>query len=225
MHDRAQFWSLIPDWAQVSLHARGIDIAVVDPGSIWLVSGDIDAFAARHGAGETLGPRKPCSIGVYALRVAPDRILFIGGSDDIDAPVGRFQMHLHARIGDHEVRDHAGHARVEQRDRACHAHHPARFRTGELDGFLGRFRLDQHGFAVRVEILADLGHREVPRRALDQAHAEALLEHGDAAAELRLGNAERAAGWREAAPIDDLREVIEVVQVQHEPLIVPPIGL
>jgi len=85
MHDRAQFWSPLPDWVQVSLHARGIDIAVVDPGSIWLVSGDIDAFAARRGAGETLGPRKPCSIGVYALRVAPDRILLVGGSNDIDA--------------------------------------------------------------------------------------------------------------------------------------------
>ena len=84
MHDRAQFWSPLPEWPRVSLHAHGVDVVVVDPASIWLVSGDTQAFAARHGAAETFGPRKPCGSSAYALRVAPDRILFVSGDRAID---------------------------------------------------------------------------------------------------------------------------------------------
>jgi sarcosine oxidase, subunit gamma len=86
MHDRAQFWSPVPEWSQASLHAPGIDIAVVDAESMWLVSGPAQQFLTRYGAGETVGPRQTCSNDDYALRLAPDRVLFVAGVQAVDVP-------------------------------------------------------------------------------------------------------------------------------------------
>ena len=66
-------------------------------------------------------------------------------------------------------------------------------------------------------LAADLGHREAARGALDQADAEPLLEQGEPSAELRLGHADGPAGGGEAAMLDDLGVVVEVVQVLHRP--------
>ena len=86
-----------------------------------------------------------------------------------------------------------------------------------VDDALRRLRLHQHGQAMTVIVLPDLGHREAARRALDQAHAQSLLEQCDASAQLRLWHADGAGGRREAAMVDDLDEIIEVVQVLHRP--------
>jgi heterotetrameric sarcosine oxidase gamma subunit len=85
MHDRAQFWSAVPDWPRVSLRAAGIDIAPVNAASVWLVSGDAQQLLARYGAGETLGPRQVCNDDCYALRVAPDRVVFVADAQARDA--------------------------------------------------------------------------------------------------------------------------------------------
>jgi sarcosine oxidase gamma subunit len=85
MHDRAQFWSPVPDWPRVSLRAAGIDIALVHAASVWLVSGDAQQLLARYGAAEALGPRQVCSDGRYALRVAPDRVVFVADAQAPDA--------------------------------------------------------------------------------------------------------------------------------------------
>ena len=85
MHDRAQFWSPVPDWSCVSLHAHGIEVVVVDAASVCLVSGDARNLLARYGAAETFGPRQVCSNDCYALRVAPDRVLFVADVQALDA--------------------------------------------------------------------------------------------------------------------------------------------
>jgi sarcosine oxidase subunit gamma len=85
MHDRAQFWSPVPDWSRVSLHAAGIEIAPVNAASVWLVSGDQQQLLARYAAGESLGPRQVCGDDSYALRIAPDRVLFVANTEALDA--------------------------------------------------------------------------------------------------------------------------------------------
>jgi len=85
MHDRAQFWSPTPDWSQVSLHAPAVDIAVVNTASMWLVSGNAQQLLARYGAEEALGRRQVCGEESYALRVAPDRVLFVADAQALDA--------------------------------------------------------------------------------------------------------------------------------------------
>src|SRR5690606_679143 len=99
----------------------------------------------------------------------------------------------------------------------------ARLRAIALDHLLRGLGLDEHRLAVLVVVLADLGHREAPGRALQQAHAEPRLEQRAAAAELRLRDAEGTAGGREATVLDDLHEVVEIVQVGHgHAQLVPP---
>ncbi len=80
--------------------------------------------------------------------------------------------------------------------------------------------LDQHGQAMAVVVLADLGDGKAPGRALDQAHAQALFQQGDAPAQLGLGQVERAAGGGKALVLDHLDKVVKVVEVLHG-LIVP----
>jgi quercetin 2,3-dioxygenase len=101
--------------------------------------------------------------------------------------------------------------------RAAQAHDAPRLGADLRDHLLGGFRLDEHRDAASKVLAADLGDREAPRGALDQAHAEPLLEQRDPAAELRLRHADRPARGREAAVLDHLREVVEVVQVLHRP--------
>src|SRR3954447_1885942 len=81
-----------------------------------------------------------------------------------------------------------------------------------------------------MTLIVDLAHfrdRKAARRALDKAHAKALLQQGDPAAQLRLRHSDRAAGRREPAIFDHLSEEEEVVEVLHRrsrQAIVPHIG-
>jgi len=55
---------------------------------------------------------------------------------------------------------------------------------------------------------------------LDQPYAEALLQQGDAPAEFGLGFTQGAPGGSEAAVIDHLHEIVEVVEIVHGAFIV-----
>ena len=81
MHDRGEFWSPVPDWPQVALHPGGVDVIPVTVASICLVSGGVQQLLAHHGIGEILWPHQPCSGDSYALRLAPDRVLWVGAGD------------------------------------------------------------------------------------------------------------------------------------------------
>jgi heterotetrameric sarcosine oxidase gamma subunit len=87
MHDRAQFWSPVPDWPQVSLRAPGIEVVVVNAVSMWLVSGDAQQCLAQRRISEVLGPRQVCDANSYALRLAPDRLLLVSDESAFDAPL------------------------------------------------------------------------------------------------------------------------------------------
>ena len=80
MLDRGLFWSPVPDWSRANIRHEGLSIAVLAPQAARLVSGNLSAFLERRGvrfgaAGER-----------YALRLAPDRLLFV--SIDDAAPDG-----------------------------------------------------------------------------------------------------------------------------------------
>lgn len=79
MHDRGKFWSSPPDWRAAALSSSGVCVASArDSGTLWLVSGDLAAFLAeRQGKPPILGPRDTCGDGAYALRLAPDRVLYV----------------------------------------------------------------------------------------------------------------------------------------------------
>jgi sarcosine oxidase gamma subunit len=88
MHDRGSFWSPVPEWSRVSLHADGVDVGPVTVASICLVSGDSQRFLAERGIDEILGPRQRCNGDSYALRLAPDRAMFVGDATALETGTG-----------------------------------------------------------------------------------------------------------------------------------------
>ena len=79
MRDRGLFWSPVPDWSRASIRHDELMITAVAPQIAWLVSGNLEVFLERRGirfgdAGER-----------YALRLAPDRLLFVSldGVDNV----------------------------------------------------------------------------------------------------------------------------------------------
>jgi heterotetrameric sarcosine oxidase gamma subunit len=82
MRDRGLFWSPVPDWAHADIRRDGLSVTALAPQAAWLVSGDLAAFLERRGvrlgdAGER-----------YALRLAPDRLLFVAMDNANDATFG-----------------------------------------------------------------------------------------------------------------------------------------
>jgi heterotetrameric sarcosine oxidase gamma subunit len=71
MLDRGLFWSPVPDWSRASIRHNELSIAALAPQVAWLVSGTLAAFLEQHRVrfGDA-GDR-------YALRLAPDRLLFV----------------------------------------------------------------------------------------------------------------------------------------------------
>jgi heterotetrameric sarcosine oxidase gamma subunit len=79
MRDRGLFWSPVPDWTHAAIRHDGLSVTAVAPQAAWLVSGNLAAFMERRGLSfGDAGDR-------YALRLAPDRLLFVsmGSLDDI----------------------------------------------------------------------------------------------------------------------------------------------
>jgi heterotetrameric sarcosine oxidase gamma subunit len=71
MPDRGLFWSPLPDWARAAIQHEELNIAASAPQVAWLVSGNLAAFLERRGA------RFGDASERYALRLAPDRLLFV----------------------------------------------------------------------------------------------------------------------------------------------------
>ncbi len=78
MLDRGLFWSPVPDWSRATIRHDGLSIDAVAPQAAWLVSGDLAAFLERRGVRLGDGGER------YALRLAPDRLLFVS-MDGADA--------------------------------------------------------------------------------------------------------------------------------------------
>jgi hypothetical protein len=78
MPDRGKFWSPVPDWSSANIRRLGLEIAAISTDTIWLVSGDLAKFLARHDDGaDCVGPRNMCGADRYALCLALDRLLFV----------------------------------------------------------------------------------------------------------------------------------------------------
>lgn len=81
MPDRGKFWSPVPDWSTADIRLPDLEVTVTRAGTVWMVSGDLPRFLARrHQGATTVGPRDVCGEDRYALRLAPDRLLFVSGT-------------------------------------------------------------------------------------------------------------------------------------------------
>ena len=71
------------------------------------------------------------------------------------------------------------------------------------------------GFGVPADALAHVGEVKGVRRALQQAHAQLLLQRSDAPAQARLRHARAALGRREPAGVGHAQEADQVVEPVH----------
>jgi hypothetical protein len=99
--------------------------------------------------------------------------------------------------------------------RAGHPQAPAGLAGHAGHGFVGHLRFQQHRLTVAQVAFADGGQLQLARGALQQACAQAFFQFGNAPRQPRLGNAQQAAGRREATGFDHLGEIVEVVEVLH----------
>ena len=154
-------------------------------------------------------------IGVFQRRKAHPDGQIESFADHVHAAVRAFDVDLHARALGHVARQNVRHLVFEQRGRAGQPHDALRLGARALDRLLRRLGFDPHRHAMPVIGLADLGHREAPRRALDQAHAEAFFEQRDAPAQFRLVQVECPRRRRKAAVLDHPGEEVQIVQILH----------
>jgi len=77
MPDRGLFWSPVPDWSRAEIQYQGLGIVALSAQVAWLVSGNLPRFLERRGGLPCVGPRDLGEKGTYALRLAPDRLLFV----------------------------------------------------------------------------------------------------------------------------------------------------
>jgi heterotetrameric sarcosine oxidase gamma subunit len=77
MPDRGLFWSPVPDWLHANIQHDGLGITALAGETAWLVSGNLTRFLERRGGLLCIGPRETCERGTYALRLAPDRLLYV----------------------------------------------------------------------------------------------------------------------------------------------------
>jgi heterotetrameric sarcosine oxidase gamma subunit len=77
MLDRGLFWSPVPDWARASIQHRDLSVTVLSTPIAWLVSGNLGKFLVGYGGLPCVGPKEASDPETYALRLAPDRLLFV----------------------------------------------------------------------------------------------------------------------------------------------------
>src|SRR5690606_29063030 len=151
---------------------------------------------------------------VVELRAHPDRHVeaFV---DHVHAPVADVQLHPHLGIAGEEVGQQLGHQLLGDAHRHADLDHATRLGAQAVDHLARRGGLGQHRLRMAVNALADVGDGEAAGGALQQAHAQVVLQLADAPAQARLGNAQGAFGGGEPAVVDHHREVVQIVEVLH----------
>lgn len=76
MRDRGTYFAPVRDWAQESVDNNGKRVEFGVPRQVLIVSGNVNAFLSRRGL-HPLGARDCSENDTYALRLAPERVLYV----------------------------------------------------------------------------------------------------------------------------------------------------
>ncbi|CAM2160639.1 hypothetical protein PT2222_80223 [Paraburkholderia tropica] len=131
--------------------------------------------------------------------------------------VDAFALQIHHRVRQREIDANAGIARGKQRhqrhdvmrahrNRHVDAQRAVRRRDALGDAVLGFVDVVENAHAAVVEQPPFVGHREMPRGALKQQHAEPFFEAADHLADRRRRELQRLARRRKTAGFDHARE-------------------
>ena len=126
--------------------------------------------------------------------------------DQVDERVGHAEIDPERRIAGQELGQGRGDVQAAERHRRAQAEHAARLGLELRDREPGVVDLGQDPLAALVIEPPGLGQAELARGAVEQAHAELVLERADAARHRRGRQAQTARGRGEAAAFDHLGE-------------------
>src|ERR1700719_2651043 len=99
--------------------------------------------------------------------------------------------------------------------RPPNAYRTARLSTGVVDRLLSSFGLGDHRHAVPVIDFADLGHPEMPGRALQEPAPQPFFQQRNTAAERGFRHAKRTPRTRATTMLNHPGEIVEMVEVLH----------
>ncbi len=102
--------------------------------------------------------------------------------NEIDPPIGYDTLKPQQWMGGKEAR-HGSSNRALKSERTAQSNKPARLCLHSQRGLLGSFSLDDRGMCMLKDLLAHMGQTKPPRRSIEQPHAEALLQQGNAPAD------------------------------------------
>jgi hypothetical protein len=169
----------------------------------------------RRGAQDAVIGRKPLGDEAGIPQVCDAHREIEAFSDDIDEGVGQDQLDADHRVGVEERLEMRRDVQPPERGRRRDPQRAARLAGAAGHpgfGFLDRAEDRHHAF---VEALACLGQRELARGALEQAHAQPVLQPPDALGDDGRRQVELAAGGRHAFGGDDAGEDVEVAEPVH----------
>ena len=124
---------------------------------------------------------------------------------EVDVAVVHHQVDLRLRMRGEKAHDDGHHVQAAEAHRTGDAHPTDRAACAAARAGLQLVGLVHQPAAALVELAARLGGPQPPRAALEQAHAETLLQRGDLLARGGLAEAELVGRAREAARLHDAR--------------------
>jgi hypothetical protein len=136
-------------------------------------------------------------------------------ADDVDEAVGQVRIELDVGIAGEELAEKGCDVQPAERRRHGDLEEPARLRVAPAHEIL-RLLAQAEDVDDAFEVAgARLGERQVPRRALEQARAEPLLELADALRYDCRGKPHLASGGRHVAGASDACEYLEIAYGSH----------
>ncbi|MNQ51578.1 hypothetical protein D3C85_655650 [compost metagenome] len=188
-----------------------------DPFMAHQILGPGDGRAARQilGAGAeqaSRAPQAPCRQAGVA-HVAYSHYGIQPLADGIHDAIGQLQIHSQPRIGLQKVGHQPTHHQLPRLDGHRQLEGPRHLLLTGAQHQFGLGQLLHRLAAAQVILLPRFGQGELAGGAIEQPHAEVLLQIGDAAAHRRLGHAQLLGRCGEGAFVNDAHQNQGCVQV------------
>lgn len=167
-----------------------------------------------HAPAAQQGSRDEASVAWLIEKDANVDLIF----ENVDVGIVQHQLDADARIARRELRNQRRDAVPADFERRADPHMSLRIPRAGHDLGLGGVEVAQNGLGALQQETALFHQREAARTALDQPHAEARLQGGEAPAHGGQRALHASRRFREASGGDDTHEqaqVVEIVRHQH----------
>ena len=175
----------------------------------------VPAQIGRRGANDLPGRRKPRDDHRGGLLLVPADRDVVLGQRRIDRVVRQIELHLDMAMALEEIGQHRNELVQADDDRARDLQHALRLAAIFAGDQFGLRDVSEDAHAALVERFAGIGQRDAARGAVEQPHAQPLLQPIDPPAHGGARHIERLCGRREARVVDDAGEDADFILACH----------